>query len=74
MCDTPSQVSKKCFWGNQLLLDTMKGIVVLISGYFIKHHVLIHFGLRYQKGIDHDQKDGMKLHYPSYGILNLPNG
>jgi hypothetical protein len=56
--------------GNQLLLDTMKGIVILTLGYSIKHHVLIHFGLRYDKGIVHDQKDGMKLQYPSYGISN----
>jgi hypothetical protein len=25
-CNTPFQVSKKCFGVNQLLLDTMKGI------------------------------------------------
>jgi hypothetical protein len=74
MCDTPSQVSKKCFWGNQLSLDTMKSIVILILRYFIKDHVLIHFGLCYQKHIDHDHKDGVKLHYPFYGIPNLPNG
>jgi hypothetical protein len=61
MCNTPFQVSKKCFQGNQLSLDTMKGIIIPILGYFVKHHVLIHFGLRYQKGIAHGQKDGVKL-------------
>jgi hypothetical protein len=71
---TPSQVSKKCFWGNQLSLDIMKGIIIPILGYFIKHHVLIHFGLRYQKGIVHDQKDGIKLQNPSYNTLNLSSG
>ncbi len=48
ICNTPSQVFKKCFWGNQLSLDIMKGIVVPILGwYFVKQHVLIHFGLHY---------------------------
>jgi hypothetical protein len=60
--------------GNQLLLDAMKSIVILILGYSIKHHVLIHFGLCYEKGIVHDKKDGMKLQYPSYGIPKLSSG
>jgi hypothetical protein len=54
MCDTPFWVSKKCFGANQLWLETMKGIAILILGYSIEHHVLIHFGLHYQKGITHD--------------------
>jgi hypothetical protein len=35
------------FLSNQLSLDTMKGIIIPILGYSIKHHVLIHFGLHY---------------------------
>jgi hypothetical protein len=61
MCNTPFQVSKKCFQGNQLSLDIMKGSVIHVLGYFVKHHVLIHFCLRYQKGITHGQKDRVKL-------------
>jgi hypothetical protein len=61
MCNTPFQVFEKYFGANQLWLDIMKDIVIPILGYSVKHHVLIHFGLRYQKGITHDQKDGMKL-------------
>jgi hypothetical protein len=60
-CNVPFQVSKKCCWGNQLSLDTMKGIIIPILGYFVKHHVLIHFGLCYMNGIAHGQKDGAKL-------------
>jgi hypothetical protein len=54
MCNAPFQAFKKCFGANQLWLDTMKGIAIPALGYFIKHHVLIHLGLRYQKGIAHD--------------------
>ncbi len=74
MCNAPFQAFKKCFGANQLWLDTMKGIAIPALGYFIKHHVLIHLGLRYQKGIAHDQKDGMKLQYPYQDILKMSNG
>jgi hypothetical protein len=73
-CNTPFQVSKNYFWGNQLLLDTMKGIVIHVLGYFVIHHVMIHFGLRYQKGIARGHKDGVKLQYPSYGISTMLSG
>jgi len=61
MCNTFFRVSKKCFGVNQLWLDIMKGIAIFVLGYYVKHHVLIHFGLCYQKGIVYDQNDGVKL-------------
>jgi hypothetical protein len=48
--------------------NTHIGIAIPTLGY----RVLIHFGLQYQKGIAHDQKDGMKPHYPSQGIPKMP--
>ncbi len=60
--------------GNQLLLDIMKGIIIPILGYSIKHHILIHFGICYEKGITHDQKDGVKLQHPSYNIPKSLSG
>ncbi len=41
-----------------------KRIAIPTLRYSIKHHVLIHFGLRYQKGIARDHKDGVKLITP----------
>jgi hypothetical protein len=72
--NTPFRVFKKCFGTNQLWLDTMKDIVILVLGYSIKHHVLIHVGLHYQKAFVHDQKDGVKLQYLFQNILKMPNG
>jgi hypothetical protein len=43
-------------------------------GVSVKHRVLIHFGPHYHKGIAHDQKDGMKLRYPSQGTSKMLNG
>ncbi len=49
-----------------------KWIAIPILGYSIKHHVVIHFCLHHQKGIAHDPKDRVKLHYPFQGILKMP--
>jgi len=69
-CNTPFWVSKKCFRVNQLWLDTVKGIAIHVLGYF----VLIHFFLHYQKGIARDQKDEVKLQYPSQSIPKMLSG
>jgi hypothetical protein len=51
-----------------------KWIIIPTFGYFVKHHVLIHFGLWYYKDIVREQKDGMKLHYPFQSILKMAWG
>jgi hypothetical protein len=48
----------------------MKGIAIHVLGYF----VLIHFFLHYQKGIARDQKDEVKLQYPSQSIPKMLSG
>jgi L-asparagine transporter-like permease len=73
-CNTLFKISSKYFGANQLWLDTMKVITIFVLGYFGKHHVLIHFGLRYHKGITHDQKDGVKLQCCSQGIPKMLSG
>jgi len=79
MCNTLFSSILGMFWGQSTIIrhyerhyitkPKCKWIVIPVLGYSIKHHVLIHFGLHYQKGIIHDQKDGMKLQYPSQRYL-----
>ncbi len=41
--------------GQLTITGHYEGTIILILGqYFVKHHVLIHFDLRYHKGIAHD--------------------
>jgi hypothetical protein len=52
------------FWGQSIIIGHYerycltkpkpKWIAIPVLKYFVKHHVLIHFGLCYQKGIVHD--------------------
>ncbi len=52
---------QEVFWGQSTMAGHYEGHCNTLIGDSVKHHVLIHFGLCYQKGIIHDQKDGVKL-------------
>jgi hypothetical protein len=61
MCNALFWVSKKCFWGQSTIVEHYeeycitkpkpKWITIPTLGYFVKHHVLIHFGLWFYKNI-----------------------
>ncbi len=42
-----------------------------LTGLHCKHYMLNDFGLGYQKGIVHAQKDSMSMHYPSISIRKI---